>query len=318
MKIKEPKLIFTAAGVFLILAAIIIGIFGNLNYPKKDITDLIKDNFVITYQSKGFEVKTVDNGEKYSVYITLSADDDRFRYSLWCGYESTSFLEDFKFGHADIDEQISDYYFTFLADSAVAYTSHYKNDQEESMYQVKIALNDGEKTYEAKTYMQYLKEKSMMAYDPDENMILSGNDYKVQINDNGSYLIQPISSDDLKRNPDSSLVQYMHDYCSQYFTFKNVNMKITSNAAVNRIDVNFIFTNSSNIPIDDADILIYIYNEQGKAIDVTSVYIPPLEPNESKETGITKLYKDEVPSDFKIAYIYLDRKSYPSKVIVFE
>ncbi len=325
MKTKKPQRTIMVIGIILIFCSLISYILGDQYYKMQNISQTIEKSFGVT--GKGFKVKTTYGINGYKVYITLNNTDNLFIYSSWCGMTSTNYLKNFKHDHGDIDKQIGEYHFIFLKRYEsqytyssdyypTAYTARYINGHDEaSLYQIKIGLNDGKKEAEAKTYLQYLKEWSTQKYRSSDYIKLNGEHYSVKINDDDSYTIEPISSDDLHRNPDSTLMLYMEEYASQYFAFSNVKMEITNDDSGSKVNINYAITNCMRLTPIDAKIWFYLYNNQGNIIGVIRADNVDLEPNESKEFSIL-VSGDEIPSYFRIGFIEFFKGSNKDKIII--
>jgi hypothetical protein len=334
MKAKKPNRILAIFGMMLILFSGGFYFYGTQYYAMQDIQQVVEDSVGESSKSKGFEV-TVKYGFKgYKVYLTLRNGSDWFEYPSWCGCIGTDFLTSFKEEHADIDAQISEYSFDFVESTThsyssgyypTTYTAQYSNDQKESsIYQIEIALNDGKTEYEPETYLEYLNEWSTRKYYSYERIQLTGEHYRVAINDDDSYTIEPNTEADLERNPDSTLMWYLDEYASQYFTLSNVQTEFTSDRAGNGIEINFRFTNNFNSFSQFARIVFYVYNEDGEVIGTTGGFTSTLEANESGNYVVSEIYADETPAYCRVVYIeYFKESSYTgdvddAKFIVFE
>ncbi len=184
---------------------------------------------------------------------------------------------------------------------STAYTAQYSNGGEESsIYEIAIALSEGETEYESKTYLEYLKEWSTKEYSSSDNMQLSGEHYTVEINDDDSYTIEPNSAADLERNPNSTLMWYLDEYASQYFTLSNVEAEFTSDDSGNGIGIYFSVTNQMQSLWEYAKVFFYIYNEDGEVIDGIGGTTESLESGESGSYYLSQVYTDETPVDFKV------------------
>ena len=325
--------IFTIIGVLLIFVGAA-KIIADFNADIQAIRQVIEDSIIEPLKSEGYEVEVKYSFNGYKVYLTLSDEDNWFEYASWCGYVATDFLVDMKTLHADTDEQISEYHFEFLkyyrsayVYSSIyyntAYTTQYINDPNDPyVYDIKLALNKGQgnDSEEAKTYLEYLKEWSTHKYRASDHIVMDGEHYTVQRNDDDSYTIKPKTKADLEINPESTLMWYMYEYASTYFTFNNITSEITTDDEGNHIEINFSYTNNLNYGSQHARIAFAIYNEDGKIINLIGGTTPTLEANATGDYVISETYADEIPAYFKIAYVQYFNESLKQegKYIVFE
>ncbi|MFA0814618.1 MAG: FxLYD domain-containing protein [Anaerofustis sp.] len=333
MKRKEPNPKLIKWGIVLLVATVFAWYAGYQYYKMQDITTAVTSEIQTAYQSKFFLVETKYGITGYKVNIVFSNKDGLFDASSWCGCVGTNFLADMKSDHADIDDQINEYYFQFYtpvkaggfsSDPSyyMSYCANYTNPQEEaSVYQIKLALRKGyaDSEAEAKTKLEYLKEWSTHEYHSWDEIQLSGEHFRVKAGENDEpYEILPLAKTDTERNPDSTLMWYLDEYASRYFSFSNVSSKIIITDAENKIEINFTFTNNSPRYSQDAVIIFYIYNEQGEVIGTAGGLTPTLAANESGEYVVSETFTDETPSYFRVAYVEYFIDDEDGKYIVFE
>ena len=327
--------VFTIIGVLLIFVGAA-KIIADFNADIQAIRQVIEDSIAEPLKSEGYEVKVKYSFDGYKAHLTLNDADNRFEYASFCGGASIKFIRDFKIKHPEVDAQIAEYHFEFLKPSQstytsssvyykTAYTAHYTNDPYDPyVYEIKLALNKGESKEqgESKAYLTYLSEWSTHEYDRSDHIVMEGEHYTVQRNDDGSYTIEPRTDADLERNPDSTLMWYMDEYASQYFIFSNVSFQTDSDDGIgNHMNINFSYNVVPNKHwwANNALIVFYIYNQDGKIIGtVESEVINLLEAYDPSEYIVSATFTDEIPSSFRIAFVKYSTLLDDIEYIVFE
>lgn len=284
----------------------------------RDIYRTVENNIDGKYKSEGYEVKIVPDDEYYEVYITLNDEENRFEYSSYCGGVATGFLEILKRDHADINNKVSAYHFEFLKThyiavgssgsdySSTAFSATYLNKQNESVPSpIKLSLKAGNTSteYDAKTFLQYLKEWSTHDYTLIENINLHGDHFTATIFEDNSFEIKPKDSADSERNPDSTLKRYLEEYASQFFTLSAVRSNITTDNTQSQIEISFTYTNHIDLYPIIPKVVFYIYNAQDELIDVITTKTLEFEMNEPNDYDFEVIYTDDTPAYFEIAYV---------------
>lgn len=324
--------IFTIIGILLIYFGLTTQLFS---WTKVNINESIEDCFDSSYKSTGFEIRSDLDLDKmgYEVWITLNDENNWFTQDSWCGCIATEFLTTFKRDFKDLDEEIFYYHFIFLAEnenssknenSNIQFTADYANDQNKtSIYQIPITLYKDGKAYASRTYLEYYKDWSSHEYlpyaYPYQFTPAEGEHYKLLIDEEAStYSVEPISAADTERNPDSSLMWYMDEFSSYFFTINNIEAFTECDATENRIDISLTFSNQ----LDDLDlkafVKFYIYNGEEELIGMTDIQTSALLPGESENLLVSEAFTDETPFFFKIVYVVFSQGSVPNKIIVFE
>lgn len=332
MKRREPSRFLAICGILLILASIAAFAIGSYGYHKQEeiaaaleeINAGVKANIYDSYQSDGFSVETTyGKSDGYQVYITLNHENNSFDNPSLCGCIGTDILSRVK-EDENLDGQIAAYHFSFLITkqsdegsstfyTEKTFTADYDNrNTEESAYEVRLAMNEGTEKGVAKTYLQYLSAWATRSYTLSDNPTTLGNDYQMQIHEDGSYEILPVGEHALERNPLNALSWYMDEYTSQYFILSDIDEDIVTNQYGSWIRINFRYTN--NIPTDTqrALIMCFVYNADGEVIARLGGFTPTLEPNESYDLSLSQTFKEEVPTEFRFVYVRYISESEPT------
>ena len=133
-----------------------------------------------------------------------------------------------------------------------------------------------------------------------------------------TYSVEPNSDADTDRNPDSSLMWYMDEFSSYFFSISNIDAITVCDAIENRINISFTITNN----LDDLDlkafVKFYIYNGEEELIGTAGAQTSSLLPSESENLLISEAFTDETPFFYRIVYVVFSQGSVPNKIIVFE
>lgn len=273
---KQPSAL-TWIGVILIVAGFAFaGISGAQTDQIDAIEIAVESSLSYYYRSDGYELSVNyhnGSGGKYNAEIHLSAEDEYlFSDASQCGLIATNFLQTIRQDYPTEDGYTDTYYFHFIADGKETYSAVYHNDENA---EIALALKDGDTVYEAKTYEEYLAETrseqalalgmSQETYDEISLSTKSTGEtsYVVTENEYGSYTILPRNETYNVRNAGSSLLQYEHDYCADYFILSDVSMTLSDSDA----SVALTVTNTSDQEYTDVFIYCDFTNEDGIVID---------------------------------------------------
>lgn len=277
MKYKKGKQTsaLTWIGVILIVAGFVFaGISGSQSEKSDEIKAAVESSLSYYYRSDGYELSVRYKSDgKYNTEIHLSAEDEYlFSDASQCGLIATNFLQTMKQYHPTEDGYTGTYYFQFIADGKETYSAVYRNSATD---EIALALKDGDTEYPAKTYEEYLTETrseqalalgmSQETYDELSPSTLSTGEtsYVVTEKEDGSYTILPRNETYNVRNAGSSLLQYEHDYCADYFIISDLAMKTDRTEST----LSLMLTNTSDQDYTDVFVYCDFIDEDGIVID---------------------------------------------------
>ena len=279
-------------GVVLIAAGIVIGPTVMLLTDHSDeIETAVKANILEYYLSSESDLEinySTEDAKKYEVTLELSPQDkSQFLQPSQCGLVGIEFLQNIKQNNPTEDGYVYEYHLEFLADGEVAYSAVYVNATTTDG-EITLALSDGTTLYEAKPYAEYLAE-AQAAEQTSAGMDIEGEIDQTQTGDTGelSYTLVEDADGDIQilpsseqyrvRNADSTLYQYEHDYCADYFLLSNVTMSDSRSDA----SVDVTFTNTSDVTYSSVFVYCDFMDADGVVIDQDSEYISNATPGRS-------------------------------------
>lgn len=80
-----------------------------------------------TLKGKNHIIKMEGEEGSYKALIAFDAENDRYLESIWCGINGLSFLEDMKYYHPELDENINTYELLFFAEDSQTYSTNIDN-----------------------------------------------------------------------------------------------------------------------------------------------------------------------------------------------
>lgn len=298
-KPNKSSIKFCAAVILTVLIAVIFSLYIFADKTNKDTASQIAveeqimaaviKNMPDFINPNDYQCEVIKTDVGYGIKIFYSSADGKFYQSAWCGLAATGLIDHLEKNDLKTDRQIVFFNFVFMDDSDYTFAAAYFNVSERN---ARISLQKGFMVFDCKNYDQYLNEKNTLSHKQ-----ATRNDptsYIMTLNEDDTWVLLPKTDADKNRNSTSTMMQYEHEYWSQYFIMENIQL-------TNDI-LTITFKNTSDEIFLTGSVECEFLNSTGRVIAKSSAEINDLQ---SGAACVLELRNSstEQASDFRITQI---------------